>query len=994
MSQNQTCSKLYRYIVVSILIAVGLGLWVTSFPTLAQQQTGSTAQETTATSSAASSASTSNQNNAVALGQISVVGTRIRSTAVAQPRPIEIMNAKQIEATGLTNVGQVLQQITSSGTATNARIDVGGNGETQLDMRNLGPNRVLILVNGKRWVTGLDGTVDLDQIPTSVIESIQVLKDGATAIYGSDAIAGVVNIITKKSFVGAQARAYLGQYNYGGKWDGQTQQFSYTMGYGGNQGNILFDVQYDQNDEITNCARPISCVPEYGTPVASGIGPQGQYIFFPPQGSSLYTNTALCPPNRQGQPRCDLTVIPGTLGNSIADFQRFTPADEFNYAQLYDLVAPNQSTNLYVQGSYSFNPNISFHSTAMYNHHVDIERYSPVNLVIGGGEQEGSLISATNPYNPFGFDLNGNITTPQPGQAALVEAVLRPIAGGFRRFTATDNTFYYNGGFDGSFGLGSRNFIWNADYVFGRSMDWTLTPTGEINLSRLATALGPVSNCGPGTPNPDCVPFAFFGSAQQTPAMFDYVRAQTQNTSDESLRDYEFNLSSGDLADLPGGPLGFNVGYEYRQLAGDTHPDSLQAIGAATDGGGQPTSGMYTVKSLYGELDVPLVANVPLIKEMDVDLAVRTSRFSTFGTNTTRQAGFKWQPDDQLLLRASWAQGFRAPNISELFSPQSLGDATLNDPCNATSLVTEPAQVAANCAAHGVPATYNQPITNEIDGDVLNGGNPNVQPETSESRSLGFVFNPDVLPGFNMNADYFKINVSNLISSFGALNILDACYVADIPNFCDLITRNAQGDITELVDTEINVGDISTSGIDVGASYAFNTSVGSFKLDFQSTFTRNYDLTIPNPLGGSTTYHEIGWAIGQNYQGFPKNKSNLSLNWNMGDWSALWRLRYISALIEDCTGYTQYGVCSDPNPDHLLYDGSGMVPTNHLGATTYDDASVSYSLDSINSVLTLGANNLFNKEPPVSYTAHNESFIPTIYDIPGRFVYFRITTKF
>lgn len=575
-----------------------------------------------------------------------------------------------------------------------------------------------------------------------------------------------------------------------------------------------------------------------------------------------------------------------------------------------------------------------------------------------------------------------------------MEALLRPLAGGFRRFTDTTNTFYYNGGFNGEFNWGSRNFIWNADYVFGRSLDWFLTPTGEFNLDRLDLALGPISNCGAGSPNPDCVPFAFFGSARQTPEMFNYVVASEQSTTNETIRDYEFNLSSGDIADLPGGPLGFNVGYEYRQLEGDDHPDSLSVANISSDGGALPTSGGYSVKSFYGEVNVPLLANVPLVKEMDIDLAARTSRFSTFGTNTTRQVGFKWQPNDQLLLRASWAQGFRAPNISELFGPQSLGDATLNDPCDASFLPSEPPQVAVNCAAAGVPPAYNQPITNEIDGDVLEGGNPNVQPETSASRSYGFVLNPDALPGFDFSADYFKINVNNLISTFGALNILDACYVADVQKYCALIQRNAVGDITLLEDTETNVGSILTSGFDIGASYAFTTRMGAFKIDFQTTFTRNYDLTIPKATGGSTTYHEIGWAIGQNYEGYPKIKTQLSANWNLGNWSALLRFRYISHLIENCSGWTQYGVCSDPNKDHLLYDGSGMVPTNWLGAITYTDVSVSYALDAINSSMTLGANNLFNRDPPASYTAHNESFIPTIYDIPGRFIYFRITTNF
>ena len=937
-----------------------------------------------------------NSKKAVNLNAVTVLGSRIPLSSVAEARPVIVMTAAQIEATGLVNVGQILQHITSAGSAVNSHIDVGGNGETNLDLRNLGSNRVLILVNGKRWITGLGGSVNLDQIPASVIENIEVLKDGASAIYGSDAIAGVVNITTRKNFEGAKASAYVGGYNDKGLGnpDGITQQYSYLLGYGNDKGNIVVGVEYQENNGIDNCARAFTCHATYGTLKGSSFGPQGRYEFYPPSDSPLYSNSDLCPPSGSGVPFCDVTVKPGALGSTLSDFKHWNNnTDQYNYAQLYQVMAPNTSANLYVQGSYALTTNVSFHSTIMYNHHYDLERYSPSNLDVGAGGIA-SLISASNPYNPFGIDLNSNVSSPQPGVGQLILAGLRPIAGGFRNFEATTDTYYFNGGLDGAFSWGQRDFIWNADYTYGHELVTNLTLGGLFNLNNFGLALGPVSNCGPGSPNPSCVPLAFFGSERLTPAMVQYVGVSSQSQTMEELRDYQINLSSGNILDLPAGSVGFNVGYEFRKLGGADHPDSLQQAGISTNGASQATSGGYTVKSQYGEINVPLLANLPLVKEFDLDLAARRSQFSTFGSATTKQGGLRWQPNSQLLVRGTVAQGFRAPNIGELFQGLTNSGPYALDPCNKEQLVTESAQTLANCRAAGVSPDYTQPINGELYNATV-GGNPKVQPETSLSKTAGFVYNPDFLQGFNVNADYFRIAVNNLISRYGAQNILNACYISGVQKFCQDIFRNNTGIILNLNDIETNVGNILTEGYDLGSTYTFGTSVGTFKAALQATYTKKYDQSLPSSTGGAPeVQHLRGWEIGSNFQGFPKLKAIWSVDWNLRDWSAVWRMRYVSSMIEDCTNFIQYGICTDPNPDHESYTGTSKIPIHYIRATTYQDASVTYAFKSINTHLTLGINNLMNKEPAISYTALNENFDPTIYDIPGRFVYLRVTTDF
>jgi hypothetical protein len=293
---------------------------------------------------------------------------------------------------------------------------------------------------------------------------------------------------------------------------------------------------------------------------------------------------------------------------------------------------------------------------------------------------------------------------------------------------------------------------------------------------------------------------------------------------------------------------------------------------------------------------------------------------------------------------------------------------------------------------------YSQPVSGEFD-NVTVGGNPKVQPEKSVSRSVGFVINPDFLPGFDANIDYFRINVNNLISDFGAQGILDACYIGGVQQFCNLVQRNSVGVVTTLDDIETNVGNIQTQGFDFGLDYRLETRLGDFHAQFQTTFTTEYNEYIPSATGGPPqVYHMAGWENGTAYgsgvaSSFPKNKSVLSVDWSQGNWSALWRVRYIGAMTEDCTGFTQYGVCSDPKSDTTSYTGAGLIPTNRLGSTVYNDASVSYGIPVINSRLTLGANNLLGRNPPVSYTAHNLSFDPTTYDVPGRYLYARITAQ-
>ncbi|MDE2092071.1 MAG: TonB-dependent receptor, partial [Gammaproteobacteria bacterium] len=288
-----------------------------------------------------------------------------------------------------------------------------------------------------------------------------------------------------------------------------------------------------------------------------------------------------------------------------------------------------------------------------------------------------------------------------------------------------------------------------------------------------------------------------------------------------------------------------------------------------------------------------------------------------------------------------------------------------------------------------------------INGQIntLESGNPNLKPETSISRTVGFVYSPDWAPGLNLNLDYYRIALQNTIQPISGQAILNGCYIAGNLNDCSRITRGGAGSITNINDSVTNVGSVLTDGMDLGATYAFaSTSVGEFKAGVDATFTRNYTITVPNPGSAPTVTQLVGVERGGTVFpfGVPRMKINTSLQWTAGNWKAEWDMRYISSLTESCSdsfdggakSLTNLGLCSNPNVTN------NSLSTNHLGTTIYHDVSVNYNYDPAKMTFTFGIKNMFNKEPPSSTQQQLNSFDPTLYDVPGRFFYARIGIKY
>lgn len=956
------------------------------------------------------------------LGQVTVTGTRIKRSTAISSQPVLRISREAITKSGLTSVGQILESITSGHATMNGAFNFEASGAATIDLRYLGAKRALVLVNGHRWITTLSGSTDLNTIPLSLVDHIEVLQNGASALYGSDAVAGVINIITKKNFNGMEASAYLGAYRGGDGWDGKTQHYDVTLGSQGNREGWTFNASYRNNERIAASDREFSRVPVYGTGVTRGSSstPQGRFGFVAPTtGDSSTPNvvpapsTGLtaqqCPARNFGTadaptylPYCDLTLAPGADGQNPANYVPWSNEARYNWIKAAgnslgdSLVIPIETKAIYARGHYDLTPDITFVMSGFYNQRYSQTDAAPPLLTFSGS------IDADQKYNPFGFTLSPN----QPIEVA--PGVSRPtLSFIFRRLSEFPirqtrrrvHTYRFSGGFQGQFTAGSTLWNWDSAFIYMTNDQESSNPAGyDVGRSDEALSTGCSSD-------PSCVPLNLFGgqgasgNGTITPAQVHYIAYVSQNQTHEVARLYDANISTTNLAMLPAGGLGFAAGYEYRQEVGSYLPDSHSQLGET--GSRQPvapTNGRYNVNSVYAEFNVPLLANLPGLYNLSVDVASRYSDYNTFGSTTKSRAGFKYQPVPDLAIRGTWSEAYRAPNIDELFASQSQHFPTVFDPCTDYKTSGVSGDVQARCAAAGVPESYSQ-ANQQINS--LEGGNSNLQPETATSKSFGFVYSPEWLPGFNVSADYYHINLENTIQPYGAQNVVNGCYIAGDQTDCAKIQRNVFGGVTLIQNTETNIGGTFTDGIDIGANYSWLTDFGQFRVDFQDSHVRDYEIYFPNGQGGTDTTKLVGIqrAGATLPYSVPEDKANLGLSWNSGNWGASWTIYYLSGLTEPhCSdsfdntslSLTNLGLCSNPNKEN------NALSTNYMGAVTWHNVRAHYTFASVGTTLAFGIRNLFDKRPPnQTRPIEDIAFDPTMYQfLIGRFFYASVTTKF
>lgn len=966
------------------------------------------------------------EQEATTLDRIEVTGSRIKRADIETSQPIFSLSRDDITAQGLTSVGDVIQNITANGSTLNSTVNNGGNGETRVSLRNLGSNRTLVLVNGRRWVggTGLGGAVDLNTIPTAAVERIEVLKDGASTIYGSDAIAGVVNVILRQNFEGAEANAYFGQFDKG---DGTRQAYDFTIGSTGDRFTAMLGFGYVKEEPVMAGDREISKEPIIGTGNAFGSSTS-------PNGNFSVTNpNCRTPAGALSRCRPDGTMGSFTYndGQSGANWRnRIVPDDIYNFAPDNYLLTPQERRSVFGNASVDITDDVRFKTTITYNQRVSEQLLAAMPVVLGraapGTNGADIRVSATNFYNR---PENGGI-----GQE--VDWIQRrAVETGGRSFNQDVRTFAVDAGLEGTLTFGEKYFDWEAGYFRGENKA-NNTTFGLFNIIALRQALGPsfrdtdgIIKCGaPGAIIGGCVPMNILGAPGSiTQEMLDFATFTAHDEYNYTQKTYYANIS-GDLFDLPGGPFGFSFGLEHRTEDGYDSPDALINSGNTTGNARTATAGGYDLDEAYLELAIPVLADVPFAKLLDFSVATRYSDYSNFGDTLNSKFGFRWKPIDDLMLRGNWTEGFRAPSIAELFAGQADSFPTLLDPCNVNNFANQIPAAQAQCVAEGVPQGGYQQTNPQI--RITIGGNPDLQPEKSESATLGLVYSPSFVEGLDISLDWWKIKIEDAITTIGATNIIQQCLDSGGAGpTCSLYTREPGGQIIDLLNTTTNIGGTKVEGYDLTVGYRFpETSWGKFSLVWDTTYMSSFEndidgdgrygednLKVPG-IGDPFFFDEGGNIVGEydgvNSSNYWRIRSNLATRWELGDWGATWNVRYYSSQSEPCQNFEDYGytfLCTDhdrftglPTDDNGngVWDGEAggdsITPVasaeHHIGGTTYHDVSVYWNAP-WNAKITLGVNNVFDKDPPVAVTAFANSF-DSQYEVPGQFFYMRYAQKF
>lgn len=936
------------------------------------------------------------KKSATTLDTVTVTGSRIKQSNIVTSQPVFILDREKLEKTGVQTVGEILQQLTASGQALNAKFNSSGNfgypndgggigaGSAQVDLRNLGSKRVLVLVDGIRWVnessaSGVSGSADVNTIPLAIVERVEVLEDGASAIYGSDAIAGVVNIITRRNFDGAEAHAYYGEYEHGGG----TTEASLTLGGGGERFNAVFAASYYEQKKISSGTWEQSSFPTPGAGLRAGSSgtPQGRYTFCDPSIVDP-TQYGFCDP--AGEMWFDVTLNNGTTTPSWdpnnptgGTYHNFSGADRFNFAPFNLLLTPSKRKALFTSLNYDLTDNVHLHAKAMYNNRTSTNQAAPEPIFVGpfagtGGIADTVIVSANNPYNPFGIDLD-----PATNFGWVTR---RPIEVGPRIFNQDVDTTYFNLGLDGAFNLGDHAFNWDVNAVHSENKAQQHFFNG-YNVAKIKLALGDPTVCAA---VPGCVPLDLFGGQGRpmTQQMIDWIRTEQIDASKQVLDLFSANIT-GDMFHIGDRTAGFAAGYEHRKYKGEFNPDPLRRTGESQDSFAAAVSADYKVDEVYAE------ANFPVLASLELNTAVRYSDYSTFGTATTGKVGFRWQPIEDLVLRGTYSQGFRAPNLGELYGLTQFG-ATLVDPCGSTgSPGPADPSFAAGCLAQGAPPTFEQANTQIT---TFTGGNPNLDPEESDSYTVGVVYSPSWAENmswsdkFDLELSYYNHKIDGAIQARDLQALLESCLraggtPASSPS-CTAFSRGPSGNLNPPNNFLDNLGTIKTDGLDIKANWRSpEWSWGRLTAGLQSTTVFKYEAV---DIDGFKSQRDVGVEVADS--AIPDWQTNMQVGWSRGNWDASWTSRYISAVKEDCSNVPVSGA-----PGCM-----GGVEFNKLGATTYHDLQIgwkdAFTLEGLK--LSVGVNNVFGKEPPVCLTCSLNGYDAGTYDLPGSFWYVSADYRF
>jgi outer membrane receptor protein involved in Fe transport len=934
---------------------------------------------------------------------IEVTGSLVDRKTLDTPAPVQVLDRQTLQSTGEQNVGTILQFIPAQFGGSTVNINNGGDGSTRVSLRGLGTQRTLVLLNGRRMVPsglGADSSVDLSVLPTAMIERIEILKDGASAIYGSDAIGGVVNVITRKDFSGTEASLYTGETSHS---DGFTYDASIVTGATSSKGNVIFSAGYTQQDPIFAGDRDFSrsklsfsykpssygkiseagsfTIPNGELDVMDGADPAVVGA-----GNALWNSlqaacpSGFCTRDNNNAPWRDLN----TDGNSDSG-----KGDLYNFQPVNYLRVPLRKYNVFTQGTYKLSDHINAEFEGLYVNRANSVQLASEPVQLQGYNQP-LIIDRNSIYNPFARDVT--------------DYGRRLVESGPRRDQYNVDMFRLVGGLQGEIPEDApalKNWKWELSYNFGRTQA-TDIHQGSLIVSHMATALGPsyydatgAPKCGtPMNPGPaDCVPLNLLGTAGSiTPDQLRYIE-YTGTTTGYSDQKTALAQAHGQLAKTPwDGDIALAVGADYRKESGAFVPDPLVSTGDTTNPPQQPTSGAYDVAEAFGELSIVPVTNRKAAKYLELDGAFRAYDYNTFGSGATWKGSVLYKVPQGIAVRGTYSTAFRAPSVGELYGGQAQSFPSAVDPCDTSMGAPSNPTVVHNCYApvsqggDGLPMNLNVPNPS-MQLKSLVGGNPNLQPETANILTGGIVIEPSAVKGLGVTLDYFKIKLDQAISVLGAQTILDQCYASTNRQFCNLITRNPQTHGINLIqDTNQNVNTLDTSGIDFSIGYNHDAGkLGRWRLMFDGTYLMTYDQVTPQGKQYGIGNPDLGAMTS-------RVRTTTTVMWGKGGFNG-------GFTVHEIGGGKECGPVSDCSKNEAgVYKGSAKQGGTSRGIdyAATGDIFLSYSVKNSVGVTTIagGVNNVADSPPPWIYSGFAGNSDQTIYDYMGRFGYLRLTQTF
>ena len=944
------------------------------------------------------------------LGEIVVTGSRIRSANLESTTPVTQVTAADVVTQGVTRIEDLVNQLPQAFAAQNVTVSNGSTGTATLNLRGLGSPRTLVLVDGRRLPYGgvTNSAADINQIPTQMVERVDVLTGGASAVYGSDAVAGVVNFIMKKDFEGVQVTS---QYNF--YWhendftgagdvklrdtiaaleevnpaqfalpddsvtDGEGKELSLLVGVnsGDGRGNITAYATVFDSKQVLQRDRDYSSCSLATAPPTTSFGCGGSAT----SAGGLFTDFS----------NYYLTANDAT---SWRDFDFGT--DLYNFGPLNHYQRPERRYAIGAMGHYEFNESADVYPQLMFNDYESVAQIAP-----SGNFFETNSINCGNPLIPVdalpligcdGAAIAANTSVP-------MYIGRRTVEGGGRQQSFANSTFRVIAGVRGAINDGWGYDV-SAQYSSGsgtaKTLNYFVTP-------RLANAINVVDVGGVPTcqsvidgSDTNCVPWNPFVPGGVTQEQLDYLQASGLQIGRINQEIYNASVT-GDLgaygikSPLASDGIQLVLGTEWRRDTLENEVDSLQEAGQLAGSGG-PTigiSGGTKVEELFMEARIPLAQDQTGAESLSFDTAYRYSDYGDGIQTDTYKFGLEWAPVQDVRLRGSYQKAVRAANIVELFTAQgfNLFDMT-GDPCGADARSPEASD--QECIDSGVPAgNVGAPALDSPAGqyNFLQGGNTALTPEEADTYSYGIVFTPRFAPGLAITVDYFDIKIDNTISTFGSINTLNACYINNDPAACDRINRNANGQLWvgsgHVVDTNINIGSVSTKGYDFNVTYT-GLEMGRFgSLNFNLTGTL-LDELITDSGPGIDPFDCVGF--------YSQNCSANSVGVPTPEWRHRFRTSWVTPWDLDLSVTWRY-------MDSV--QGFGFTDDRidfELPAQDYFDFAANWAITEKASV-TLGVNNVTDDNPPISATVGttgNGNTYPQTYDALGRYVFVRATVDF